>query len=173
MRNWVLITFLLLGGSALANCEESSRSATGDDSEFFIVCQSSEADPVSYVLTKFISGLQSHGVLRFQAGRKGFFCAVQGAGSPICHASNFGLVPDGEFKSSHGFTWVIRKLEAIEPVSNPEFSFPRNNRIDSATDCYIAVKAQTVTMGVRKSAPYGVERCLISLGRVERSKLSM
>ena len=168
-RCWFALTLWVFGSAhALASCEESSRSSTPGGQEFFVICQSHDADPVKYVLTKFISDDAVYGVLSFRAGRQGFYCASEDGQRPVCHASNFGLIPAGDFGSARGYDWVINELAAIEPVSRPELSHPRDNRIDSSTQCYVAVKDKTITLGIRRDDPYGLERCLVALGRLRR-----
>lgn len=152
-----------LGCSAAgAVCEESSRTNLGSE-EFFVVCQAASTSPLSYVLTKFISDDSSYGLLRFRAGRQGFFCASYSGAEPTCHASNFGLLPKGTIKSTDGYDYTVVDLASLEPVTNPEASYPRSNRPQDDSACYFALKKQSIVFGINLDNPFGLSQCIIAL----------
>lgn len=158
----LLCAAALACSAAQAVCEESSKANLGSE-EFFVVCQSALASPLSYTLTKFIADDRSHGMLRFRAGRQGFFCASHSGEEPICHASNFGLLPKGTIKSANGYDYTVVDLASLEPVTNPEASFPRSNRPKDDSACYFALKKKSILLGINLDNPFGLSQCLIAL----------
>lgn len=162
---WAIFLFCavaLLCSAAQAVCEESSKTKLGSE-EFFVVCQSALTNPLSYTLTKFISDNASYGVLRFRAGRQGFFCASHSAVESTCHTSNFGLLPKGAIKSEDGYEYTVVDLQNLEPVTNPEASYPRSNRPKDDSACYFALKKRSIVLGINLDNPFGLSQCLIAL----------
>lgn len=157
------VSGMLSAPGAQAGCEESSRSVVPGGEEFFLVCQSHKGSPLQYVLTKFISDQAVHGVLSFRAGKKGFFCARRVSGNTTCHASNFGLLPVGRFQRADGYEYEITNLQQTKPMKNPEVSYPRGNRIDTSSGCYLGVKNKSILLGIDPEQPYGVSNCIVVL----------
>lgn len=160
LNGLVAIVLVLCSASAIATCEESSRSSTGVE-EFFVICQAADG-PMKYVLTQFISEEVSHGILSFRVGRKGFFCHSDSQDT-TCHPSNFGAIPDDDFTSARGFTYRVQSIAGLDPVSRADVSFPRNNRITNDLPCYFAIKGKAITLGINSQDLYGLRDCLILL----------